>query len=117
MINKKETAAAMYRTCQDSYHTIRNLQYHLKDEYINVTSFDTLQNPNELRFEEYDIVKNNGVNRISLGTVPQMGLIHGPKQPHPQPQPQPRHPYPQQPQQPMHLQQHHQRVAMPPRRR
>ena len=71
MINKKETAAAMYRTCQDSYHTIRNLQYHCKDEYINVTSFDTLQNPTDLRFEEYDIVKNNGTNRISLG--PQMG--------------------------------------------
>ena len=74
MINKKETAAAMYRTCQDSYHTIRNLTYHIKDEYINVTSFDTLQNPNELNFEEYDIVKNNGINRISLGTGPQMGM-------------------------------------------
>ena len=107
MINKKETAAAMYRTCQDSYHTIRNLQYHFKDEYINVTSFDTLQNPNELKFEEYDIVKNNGVNRISLGVGPQMGLIHGPKQhsqPHSQPHPQP-HPQP------------HQRIAMPQRRR
>ena len=124
MISKKETGTAMYRTCQESYHTIRNLNYHFKDEYINVTSFDTLQNPNELKFEEYDIVKNNGVNRISLG--PQMGLIHGPKShpqshphPHPQPHPQPqlRHPYPQQPQQPPHLQQHHQRVAMPPRRR
>jgi hypothetical protein len=61
----------MYRTCTDSYHTVRNLNYHIKDEYINVTSFDTLQNPNELRFEEYDIVKNNGTNRISLG--PQLG--------------------------------------------
>jgi hypothetical protein len=74
MINKKETSAAMYRTCADSYATIRNLNYHFKDEYINVTSFDTPQNPNELKFEEYDIVKNNGVNRISLGTgPPQMG--------------------------------------------
>ena len=71
MINKKETAAAMHRNCSDTYATIRNLQYHLKDEYINVTSFDTLQNPNDLRFEEYDIIKNNGTNRISLG--PQMG--------------------------------------------
>ena len=74
MISKKETAAAMYRTCQDSYHTIRNLNYVLKDEYINVTSFDTLQNPHELKFEEYDIVKNNGTNRISLG--PQMGNMN-----------------------------------------
>jgi hypothetical protein len=73
MINKKETADAMYRTCQDSYHTVRNLNYHLRDEYINVTSFDTLQNPTELKFEEYDIIKHNGINRISLGTGPQMG--------------------------------------------
>jgi hypothetical protein len=71
MINKKETSAAMYRTCADSYATIRNLNYHFKDEYINVTAFDTPQNPTELKFEEYDIVKNNGSNRISLG--PQMG--------------------------------------------
>ena len=71
MINKKETSAAMYRTCADSYATIRNLTYHFKDEYINVTSFDTPQNPTDLRFEEYDIVKNNGINRISLG--PQLG--------------------------------------------
>ena len=71
MINKKETSAAMYRTCTDSYATIRNLTYHFKDEYINVTSFDTPQNPTDLRFEEYDIVKNNGINRISLG--PQLG--------------------------------------------
>ena len=87
MINKKETAAAMYRTCQDSYHTIRNLTYHIKDEYINVTSFDTLQNPNELKFEEYDIVKNNGMNRISLGTGQQTMGMHI-QQPQPQPQPQ-----------------------------
>ena len=71
MINKKETAAAMYRTCADSYATIRNLTYHVQDEYIHVTSFDTPQNPNDLHFEEYDIVKNNGVNRISFG--PQLG--------------------------------------------
>ena len=70
MINKKETSAAMYRTCADSYATIRNLKYHFKDEYINVTSFDTPQNPNDLQFDEYDIVKNSGVNRISVG--PQM---------------------------------------------
>jgi hypothetical protein len=74
MINKKETSDAMYRTCRDSYQTIRNLQYHVKDEYINVTSFDTLQNPTELKFEEYDIVKNNGTNRISLG--PQLGNMN-----------------------------------------
>jgi coproporphyrinogen III oxidase-like Fe-S oxidoreductase len=61
----------MYRTCTDSYATIRNLSYHFKDEYINVTAFDTPQNPTDLRFEEYDIVKNNGINRIYLG--PQMG--------------------------------------------
>jgi coproporphyrinogen III oxidase-like Fe-S oxidoreductase len=47
------------------------LTYHVQDEYIHVTSFDTPQNPNDLHFEEYDIVKNNGVNRISLG--PQLG--------------------------------------------
>ena len=73
MINKKETAAAMYRTCADSYATIRNLNYHFKDEYINVTAFDTPQNPNDMQFEEYDIVKNNGVNRIPI-PGPQMGL-------------------------------------------
>ena len=71
MINKKETASALYRTCQDSYQTIRNLHYHFKDEYINVTAFDTLQNPNDLKYEEYDMIKNNGTNRISLG--PQLG--------------------------------------------
>jgi coproporphyrinogen III oxidase-like Fe-S oxidoreductase len=71
MINKKETADAMYRTCTDSCYTIQNLCYHFKDEYINVTSFDTPQNPNDLKFEEYDIVKNNGINRIPLG--PQLG--------------------------------------------
>jgi hypothetical protein len=112
MISKKETAAAMYRTCQDSYHTIRNLQYHFKDEYINVTSFDTPQNPNELKFDEYDIVKNNGVNRISLG--PQMGLMQAPKQSPQQPQRQQSQAQP--PQQSHQQQQHHQRIGMPRRR-
>ena len=74
MINKKETSAAMYRTCTDSYATIRNLNYHFKDEYINVTSFDTPQNPNDLRFEEYDIVKNNGVNRIPIPAPAPMAM-------------------------------------------
>jgi len=84
MISKKETAAALYRTCQDSYHTIQNLRYHFKDEYINVTSFDTLQNPNDLKYEEYDMIKNNGTNRISLG--PQLGNMNALVQGHQPPQ-------------------------------
>jgi len=71
MINRKETSAAMYRTCTDTYATIRNLAYHIQDEYINVTAFDTQQNPNELQFEEYNIVKNTGIHRIPIG--PQLG--------------------------------------------
>jgi hypothetical protein len=82
MINRKETSAAMYRTCTDTYATIRNLSYHFKDEYINVTAFDTPQNPNELRFEEYDIVKNNGIHRIPVpASGPQMGLFIRPPPP------------------------------------
>ena len=67
MISKKETADAMYRTCTDCIYTISNLKYEFKDEYINVYHFDTPVNPNTLQFEEYDIVKNNGVNKINLG--------------------------------------------------
>ncbi len=80
MINRKETSAAMYRTCTDTYATIQNLSYHFKDEYINVTSFDTPQNPNELQFEQYDIVKNNGINRIPVGPPPMLAIANPPHQ-------------------------------------
>jgi hypothetical protein len=56
------------------------LSYHFKDEYINVTSFDTPQNPNELQFEQYDIVKNNGINRIPVGPPPMLAIANPPHQ-------------------------------------
>ena len=68
-----------------------------------------------LKFDEYDIVKNNGVNRISLGVGPQMGLMQAPKQLQPPQQPQRQQSQAQPPQQ-AHQQQHHQRIGMPRRR-
>jgi len=74
MINKKEMSDSMYRASRESYTTITKLSYEFDNEYINVKWFETNQNPNQLKYESYDIVKNNGVNRVSLGYYPFMNM-------------------------------------------
>jgi hypothetical protein len=61
LICRKEIANAVNMTTIDGLVTIRNVNYHFKDEYINVYHFETSVNPRTLNFEEQNIANETKV--------------------------------------------------------
>ena len=119
IICRKEAAYVVNLNCNDGLITIRNLNFEVKDEYVNVYFFQTNNDPSRLRFEEQDIVNetrirldkkdiNNTLERkhnegrsagmvrsgyyVGVGPMPVPGrLVSAPMQPQPQPMPPPQH--------------------------
>ena len=115
IICRKEAAYVVNMNCNDGLITIRNLNFEVKDEYVNVYFFQTNNDPSRLRFEEQDIVNETrirldkkDVNNIlerkhnegrsasmvrsgyyaGVGPMPVPGrLVSAPMQPQPQPMP------------------------------
>jgi hypothetical protein len=61
IICRKEAAYIVNMNCNDGLITIRNLNFDVKDEYINVYFFQTNNDPSRLRFEEQDIVNETKI--------------------------------------------------------
>lgn len=61
IICRKEAAYVVNMNCNDGLITIRNLNFDVKDEYINVYFFQTNNDPSRLRFEEQDIVNETKI--------------------------------------------------------
>jgi hypothetical protein len=61
IICRKEAAYVVNLNCNDGLITIRNLNYEIKDEYVNVYFFQTNNDPSRLRFEEQDIVNETRI--------------------------------------------------------
>lgn len=61
IICRKEAANVVNLNCNDGLITIRNLNFDLKDEYVNVYFFQTNNDPSKLRFEEQDIVNETKI--------------------------------------------------------
>ena len=61
IICRKEAAYVVNLNCNDGLITIRNLNFEIKDEYINVYFFQTNNDPTKLRFEEQDIVNETKI--------------------------------------------------------
>ena len=115
IICRKEAAYVVNLNCNDGLITIRNLNFEIKDEYVNVYFFQTNNDPSRLRFEEQDIVNETRIrldkkdvdnilerkhNEARSANMVRSGYYTGtarpvsaPPQPHPQPHSQP-HPQP-----------------------
>lgn len=61
IICRKEAAYVVNMNCNDGLITIRNLNFEIKDEYVNVYFFQTNNDPAKLRFEEQDIVNETRI--------------------------------------------------------
>lgn len=61
IICRKEAAYVVNLNCNDGLITIRNLNFEVKDEYVNVYFFQTNNDPSRLRFEEQDIVNETRI--------------------------------------------------------
>ena len=61
IICRKEAAYVVNMNCNDGLITIRNLNFEIKDEYVNVYFFQTNNDPTKLRFEEQDIVNETKI--------------------------------------------------------
>lgn len=61
IICRKEAAYVVNLNCNDGLITIRNLNFDIKDEYVNVYFFQTNNDPAKLRFEEQDIVNETKI--------------------------------------------------------
>ena len=61
IICRKEAAYVVNLNCNDGLITIRNLNFDVTDEYINVYFFQTNNDPSKLRFEEQDIVNETRI--------------------------------------------------------
>lgn len=62
IICRKEAAYVVNMNCNDGLITIRNLNFEIKDEYVNVHFFQTNNDPTKLRFEEQDIVNETRIH-------------------------------------------------------
>ena len=119
IICRKEAAYVVNLNCNDGLITIRNLNFEIKDDYVNVYFFQTNNDPTKLRFEEQDIVNETRIrldkkdvtnilerkhNEARSANMVRSGYYTGavagiarpvsaPAQP-PPPQPQPMHPHP-----------------------
>jgi len=125
IICRKEAAYVVNLNCNDGLITIRNLNFEIKDDYVNVYFFQTNNDPSKLRFEEQDIVNETRIrldkkdvtnilerkhnearsaNMVRSGYYAGAGSgpgrpVSAPLQPHPPPPPphmQHPHPHPQQ---------------------
>jgi len=120
IICRKEAAYVVNLSCNDGLITIRNLNFEIKDDYVNVYFFQTNNDPSKLRFEEQDIVnetrirldkkdvtnilerKHNEARSANMvrsgyyaGAGPGPGRpVSAPLQPHPPPPPHMQHPQP-----------------------
>jgi hypothetical protein len=137
IICRKEAAYVVNMNCNDGLITIRNLNFEVNGEYINVYFFQTNNDPSKLRFEEQDIVNETKIrldkkdvdnilerkhNEARSANMVRAGYYMGPgpggpgrpgSAPLPPPQPM-QHPH-SQPPQPMHpSQQYLPRNMMPP---
>ena len=61
IICRKEAAYVVNMSCNDGLITIRNLNFEIKDDYVNVYFFQTNNDPTKLRFEEQDIVNETRI--------------------------------------------------------
>ena len=61
IICRKEAAYVVNLNCNDGLITIRNLNFDVKDDYVNVYFFQTNNDPTKLRFEEQDIVNETRI--------------------------------------------------------
>ena len=61
IICRKEAAYVVNMNSNDGLVTIRNLNFEVNDEYINVYFFQTTNDPSKLRFEEQDIVNETKI--------------------------------------------------------
>lgn len=61
IICRKEAAYVVNLNSNDGLITIRNLNFEIKDEYVNVYFFQTNNDPTKLRFEEQDIVNETRI--------------------------------------------------------
>lgn len=61
IICRKEAAYVVNLNCNDGLITIRNLNFEIKDDYVNVYFFQTNNDPTKLRFEEQDIVNETRI--------------------------------------------------------
>ena len=61
IICRKEAAYVVNLNCNDGLITIRNLNFEIKDDYVNVYFFQTNNDPSRLRFEEQDIVNETRI--------------------------------------------------------
>jgi hypothetical protein len=143
IICRKEAAYVVNMNCNDGLITIRNLNFEVNGEYINVYFFQTNNDPSKLRFEEQDIVNETKIrldkkdvdnilerkhNEARSANMVRAGYYMGPGPgpggpgrpgsaplPPPQPMQHPHpHPHPPQPMQHPHLQQYLPRNMMPP---
>jgi hypothetical protein len=111
IICRKEAAYVVNMNCNDGLITIRNLNFEIKDDYVNVYFFQTNNDPTKLRFEEQDIVNETRIrldkkdvtnilerkhNEARSANMVRAGYYTGtarpvsaPLQPHPPPPPQP----------------------------
>jgi hypothetical protein len=117
IICRKEAAYVVNMSCNDGLITIRNLNFEIKDDYVNVYFFQTNNDPSKLRFEQQDIVNETRIrldkkditnilqskqnetrtaNMVRSGYYAGAGIrarmtrpVSAPPQPPPQPQPQP----------------------------
>ena len=64
LISKKEISGYMCGNKISGLNSIKNLKWTLVDEYIRVTSFTTESSPNDLKFENHNILKPN--NKIII---------------------------------------------------
>ena len=62
LISKKEVAGFLNKNYPHGLKSIRNTSWKLEDEYINVSSFITETSPNELKFENHNIIGSNSGN-------------------------------------------------------
>jgi len=61
LINKTEISSSLNKSTVDGLSTIRNLQYTVKSDFINVNTFDTLIDPNSLTYNTHDSRKGNKI--------------------------------------------------------
>ena len=62
LISKKEVAGFLNKNYPHGLKSIRNTSWKLEDEYINVSSFITETSPNELKFENHNIIGSKSGN-------------------------------------------------------
>jgi hypothetical protein len=66
LINKKEVAGFLNNNYPHGLNSIRNINWKLEDEYINVSSFLTETSPSEIKFEIHNITDpNSGQIRLT----------------------------------------------------